>query len=95
MCGSMVNIQSPVTEIRRGKKIEERKIENTGQKYSGLPLLVDTPSSPGELGVSTSMKLSMPTRCAPTCDACAKITEGIHDLLLLTATPPNAAAAYF
>jgi len=38
MCGSMVDIQSPTAEIRRGKK-EERKIEEketTGQKYSGL-----------------------------------------------------------
>jgi len=42
-------------------------------------LLVDTPNSPGELGVLTSMKLSMPTRCAPTCDACAKMIEGILD----------------
>jgi len=28
MCGSMVDIQSPMAEIRRGKK-EERKIEVT------------------------------------------------------------------
>jgi len=35
MCGSMVDIQSPTAEIRRGKKIEERrKIEITGQKYN-------------------------------------------------------------
>jgi len=39
MCGSMVDIQSPTAEIRRGKKIEEEeeeeeegKIEITGQK---------------------------------------------------------------
>jgi len=25
MCGSMVNIQSPTAEIRRGKKIERKK----------------------------------------------------------------------
>jgi len=32
MCQSMVNIQSPTAEIRRGKKrkIEDRKIEITG-----------------------------------------------------------------
>ena len=50
----------------------------------------------GELGVSTSMKLSMLTRCVPNCDVglCAKMIEGIHDLLLLTATPPNAAADF-
>jgi len=29
MCGSMVNIQSPTAEIRRGKKEEEE----TGRKY--------------------------------------------------------------
>jgi len=34
MCGSMVDIQSPTAEIRRGRKIEERKIETTGQKYN-------------------------------------------------------------
>jgi len=38
MCGSMVDIQSPTTEIRRGKKERRRKkIEITGQKYNGLP----------------------------------------------------------
>jgi len=38
MCGSMVEIQSPAAEIRRGKKKErkiDRKIEITGQKYNG------------------------------------------------------------
>jgi len=30
----MVDIQSPTAEIRRGRKIEERKIETTGQKYN-------------------------------------------------------------
>jgi len=34
MCGSMVDIQSPTAEIRRGKKKEERKIETTGQKFN-------------------------------------------------------------
>jgi len=33
MCGSMVDIQSPAAEIRRGKK--GRKIVTTGQKYNG------------------------------------------------------------
>jgi len=33
----MVDIQSPTTEIRRGKKDRRRKIETTGQKYNGLP----------------------------------------------------------
>jgi len=40
MCGSIVDIQSPTAEIRRGirkKKDEERrkKKETTGQKYNG------------------------------------------------------------
>jgi len=35
MCGSMLDIQSTATEIRRGKK--ERNKEITGQKYNGLP----------------------------------------------------------
>jgi len=34
MCGSMVDIQFPTTEIRRGKKEERKKIEITGQKYN-------------------------------------------------------------
>jgi len=33
MCGSMVDIESPTTKIRRGKE-EGRKIEITGQKYN-------------------------------------------------------------
>jgi len=37
MCGSMVDIQSPKAEIRRGKK---KKIETTGQKYNGLPYYI-------------------------------------------------------
>jgi len=41
MCASMVDIQSPTAEIRRGKKEEERKkIEITGQKYNGLPYYI-------------------------------------------------------
>jgi len=39
MCGSMVEIQSPAAEIRRGKKRKiDRKIEITGQKYNGPPI---------------------------------------------------------
>ena len=37
MCGSMVDIQSPTAEIRRGKKERKKKIEITGQIYNGLP----------------------------------------------------------
>jgi len=33
MCGSMADIQSAATEIRRGKK-KDRKTETTGQKYN-------------------------------------------------------------
>jgi len=36
MCASMVDIQYPTAEIRRGKK-RRKKIESTGQKYNGLP----------------------------------------------------------
>jgi len=42
MCGSMVDIQSPTAEIRRGKK-RRRKIETTGQKYNGLPRYIGWP----------------------------------------------------
>jgi len=42
MGGSMVDIQSPTEEIRRGKK-EERKIETTGQKHNGLPYYIGRP----------------------------------------------------
>jgi len=35
----MVDIQSATAEIRRGKKTEEdRREETTGQKYNGLPI---------------------------------------------------------
>jgi len=41
MCGSMVDIQSTVAEIRRGKKRRRRrKTEITGQKYNGLPYYI-------------------------------------------------------
>jgi len=35
MCGSMVDIQSPTAEIRRGKK-ERRRLVTTAAKYNGL-----------------------------------------------------------
>jgi len=34
MCGSMVDIQSPTADIRRGKKKKEEEEETTGQKYN-------------------------------------------------------------
>jgi len=46
MCRSMVDIQSPTAEIRRGKKKEGRKEgrkETTGQKYNGLPYYIGPP----------------------------------------------------
>jgi len=46
MCGSMVDIQSAVAEIRRGKKDrgrKEEKIETTGQKYNDLPYYIGQP----------------------------------------------------
>jgi len=42
MCGSMVDIQYPTAEIRRGKK-KRMKIEITGQKYNGLPYCIGRP----------------------------------------------------
>jgi len=41
MCRSMVDIQSPAAEIRRGKKEEEE--EETGWKYNGLPYYMGQP----------------------------------------------------
>jgi len=45
MCGSMVHIQSPTAEIRRGKEEEEEggKIEITGHKYNGRPYSTGRP----------------------------------------------------
>jgi len=44
MCGSMVDIQSPTAEIRRGKKDSKKeKIEITGQKYNGLSYSIGLP----------------------------------------------------
>jgi len=35
----MADIQSATAEIRRGKRIDRKKIEETtGQKYNGLPI---------------------------------------------------------
>jgi len=38
MCGSMVDIQSRTTEIRRGKR--RKKSETTGWKIYGLPYYI-------------------------------------------------------
>jgi len=44
MCGSMVDIQSAVAEIRQGKEEEEeRKKQTTEQKYNGLPYYIGRP----------------------------------------------------
>jgi len=44
MCGSMVDIQSAAAEIRRGKKKETKKKEQTAwQKYNGLPYSIGRP----------------------------------------------------
>jgi len=44
MCESMVDIQSPTAEIRRGNKKEERrKKKETGWKYNGLPYSIGWP----------------------------------------------------
>jgi len=40
MCGSMVDIQSAMAEIRRGKKRRRRKKQTTWQKYIGLPYYI-------------------------------------------------------
>jgi len=39
MCGSMVDIQSPNAEIRRGKKKKKEEEETTGWKYIWPALL--------------------------------------------------------
>jgi len=41
MCGSMVAIQSPTAEIRRGKQTEEDR--NPRAKYNGLPYYTGRP----------------------------------------------------
>jgi len=44
MRASMVDMQSAVAEIRRGKKmIERNKIETKGQKYNGLSYYTGRP----------------------------------------------------
>jgi len=43
MCGSMVDIQSAATEIKRGKKDRKKERETTGQKYNGLPYYIGWP----------------------------------------------------
>jgi len=39
MCGSIADIQSATAEIRRGKKIERKIEETTGQDIVACPLL--------------------------------------------------------
>jgi len=39
MCRSMVDIQSPTAEIRRGKKRRRRR-RKKGWKYNGLPYYI-------------------------------------------------------
>jgi len=41
MCGSMVDIQSPTAEIRRGNKKQEEQI--TPWKYNGLSYYIGRP----------------------------------------------------
>jgi len=45
MCGSMVDIQYPTAEIRRGKKKKKKKKkkETTGQKYNGQSYYIGRP----------------------------------------------------
>jgi len=44
MCGSMVDVQSATAEIRRGKKKDRKKLEETtGQKYNGLSYSIGRP----------------------------------------------------
>jgi len=42
MCESMVDIQSAMAEIKRGKK-ERKKEQTTGQEYNGLPYYIGRP----------------------------------------------------
>jgi len=46
MCGSMVDIQSPAADIRRGK--ERRKIETTGQNIMSASATQGGHKKPGE-----------------------------------------------
>jgi len=40
----VIDIQSPIAEIRRGKKERRKKVEETtGQKYNGLPGYIGRP----------------------------------------------------
>jgi len=43
MCQSMVNIQSPTAEIRRGKKEEERRRKKQDENIYGLPYYIGRP----------------------------------------------------
>jgi len=41
MCESIIDIESPTAEIKRGKKKERiKKKETTKQKYNGLPYYI-------------------------------------------------------
>jgi len=54
MCGSMVGIQSPIAEDRRGRKERKRKKETTAAKYNGLPYWAAI--KPNESGIQITKK---------------------------------------
>jgi len=63
MCGSMADIQSPTAEIRRGKKKEKRKKEETTwQKYNGLPYSIGRPCIDDTITYSGSGAKAGPVR---------------------------------
>jgi len=47
MCRSVVDIQSPTAEIRRGKKKKEEEEQTTAWKYNGLPYYIGRPQKCG------------------------------------------------
>jgi len=59
MCGSMVDIQSPTAENRRGKKKKKRrkKIETARQKYNGLPYSIGGHKKTANINVKKTVVL--------------------------------------
>jgi len=43
MCGSMVDIQSPTAEIRRGKRRRKKKKKSQNENMYGLPYYTGRP----------------------------------------------------
>ena len=78
MCQSMVNIQSPTAEIRRGKKRKKKEEQTTAWKYNMVSLFHRATINKA----SSSIRERSPWICAISrCLRCCALTFNINDNL--------------